>query len=129
MLAGFGLLDDIKEPYGCPKFIPVYLFSQENLYYHEQLLALLENEEESLPPGLKENIGSDENKEKKKNEFFKPDNRGFVNSLFIESLDILVMSSQDGKICKLIIEYLLSSPAFVLMNVELQLFVYKLLWF
>lgn len=49
---------------------------------------------------MKENIGSDENKEKKKIEFFKSDNRGFVNSLFIESLDILVMSSQDGKICK-----------------------------
>ena len=82
------------------------MFSQENLYYHEQLLALLESEEESNPPGLKENIGSDENKEKKKNEFFKPDNRGFVNSLFIESLDILVMSSQDGKICKSTIETL-----------------------
>ena len=77
-----------------------FIFSQENLYYHEQLLALLESEEESLLPGMKENIGSDENKEKKKIEFFKSDNRGFVNSLFIESLDILVMSSQDGKICK-----------------------------
>ena len=81
-----------------------YLFSQENLYYHEQLIALLENEDEGPPLGLKVNIGSDENKEKKKNEFFKPDNRGFVNSLFIESLDILVMSSQDGKICKSMLE-------------------------
>ena len=77
-----------------------FIYSQENLYYHEQLLALLESEEESVHPGLKENIGSDETKEKKKTEFFKSDNRGFVNSLFIESLDILVMSSQDGKICK-----------------------------
>jgi len=81
------------------------LLSQENLYYHEQLLALLESEEEGLPPGLKENIGSDENKEKKKTEFFKSDNRGFVNSLFIESLDILIMSSQDGKICKLLKDF------------------------
>ena len=63
-------------------------------------MSLLESEEESLPPGLKENIGSDEIKAKKKTEFFKSDNRGFVNSLFVESLDILVMSSQDGKICK-----------------------------
>ena len=28
--------------------------------------------------------------------------RGFVKSLFVESLDYLVMSSLDGKICKLI---------------------------
>ena len=80
------------------------LFSQENLFYHEQLLALLESEEENVPPGLKENIGSDENKEKKKTEFFRTDNRGFVRSLFNETLDILVMSSQDGKICELITE-------------------------
>ncbi|XP_065883559.1 uncharacterized WD repeat-containing protein all2124-like isoform X2 [Dysidea avara] len=74
-----------------------FMYSQEKLNYHERLLALLESEEENNPPGLKENVGSEENKEKKKAEFFKSDNRGFVNSLFIESIDVLVMSSQDGK--------------------------------
>ena len=77
-----------------------FIYSQEKLNYNECLLALLESEEENNPPGLKENVGSEEIKEKKKVEFFKSDNRGFVNSLLIESIDVLVMSSQDGKICK-----------------------------
>ena len=69
-----------------------FIYSQEKLNYHEHLLALLESKDENNPPGLKENVGSEQIKKKKKTEFFKSDNRGFVNSLF---LDVLVMSSHD----------------------------------